>query len=57
MRTRGAFPPQVTIHHLLTHTGGTGDIFGPEDGRSPWLSLPAAGTITPIFTRGVYEMS
>jgi CubicO group peptidase (beta-lactamase class C family) len=21
---------KVTIHHLLTHTGGTGDIFGPE---------------------------
>jgi D-alanyl-D-alanine carboxypeptidase len=21
---------QVTVHHLLTHTGGTGDIFGPE---------------------------
>jgi len=21
---------QVSIHHLLTHTGGTGDIFGPE---------------------------
>lgn len=21
---------QVTIHHLLTHTGGTGNIFGPE---------------------------
>jgi D-alanyl-D-alanine carboxypeptidase len=21
---------RVTIHHLLTHTGGTGDIFGPE---------------------------
>jgi D-alanyl-D-alanine carboxypeptidase len=20
---------KVTIHHLLTHTGGTGDIFGP----------------------------
>ncbi len=20
----------VTIHHLLTHTGGTGDIFGPQ---------------------------
>src|SRR5437667_395438 len=21
---------KVTIHHLLTHTGGTGDIFGPQ---------------------------
>lgn len=24
------FAKKVTIHHLLTHTGGTGDIFGPE---------------------------
>ena len=21
---------RVTVHHLLTHTGGTGDVFGPE---------------------------
>ena len=21
---------KVTVHHLLTHTGGTGDIFGPQ---------------------------
>ncbi len=25
---------QVTVHHLLTHTGGTGDIFGPEFGAN-----------------------
>lgn len=25
-----AIAQQVTIHHLLTHTGGTGDIFGPD---------------------------
>jgi CubicO group peptidase (beta-lactamase class C family) len=25
-----AIADEVTIHHLLTHTGGTGDIFGPE---------------------------
>ena len=24
---------KVTVHHLLTHTGGTGDIFGPEFDR------------------------
>jgi CubicO group peptidase (beta-lactamase class C family) len=24
---------KLTIHHLLTHTGGTGDIFGPEYAR------------------------
>ena len=25
-----SFAKKVTIHHLLTHTGGTGDIFGPD---------------------------
>ena len=25
-----ALAAKVTIHHLLTHTGGTGDIFGPQ---------------------------
>lgn len=25
---------RVTIHHLLTHTGGTGDIFGPDFDRN-----------------------
>jgi D-alanyl-D-alanine carboxypeptidase len=24
------FAAQVTVHHLLTHTGGAGDIFGPQ---------------------------
>jgi D-alanyl-D-alanine carboxypeptidase len=28
-RNRGV-AARVTIHHLLTHTGGTGDIFGPQ---------------------------
>jgi CubicO group peptidase (beta-lactamase class C family) len=25
---------KVTVRHLLTHTGGTGDIFGPEFGQN-----------------------
>jgi D-alanyl-D-alanine carboxypeptidase len=29
-----ALASSVTIHHLLTHTGGTGDIFGPEFGTN-----------------------
>jgi len=33
---------KVTIEQLLTHTGGTGDIFGPKyDGHSEALSTPA----------------
>jgi D-alanyl-D-alanine carboxypeptidase len=28
----GDVASKVTIHHLLSHTGGTGDIFGPEFG-------------------------
>ncbi|HYK89395.1 MAG TPA: serine hydrolase domain-containing protein [Acidobacteriota bacterium] len=30
----GDIASKVTIHHLLTHTGGTGDIFGPEFERN-----------------------
>jgi D-alanyl-D-alanine carboxypeptidase len=34
---------KVTIHHLLTHTGGTGDIFGPEFAKNR-LKLKELGT-------------
>jgi D-alanyl-D-alanine carboxypeptidase len=37
-----AFAKKVTIEQLLTHTGGTGDIFGPKyDGHSEEFSSPA----------------
>ena len=32
----GDVATKVTIHHLLTHTGGTGDIFGPEFNAVAW---------------------
>lgn len=49
---------KVTIHHLLTHTGGTGDIFGPQftakrtelRNASDYLSL--YGTRAPEFEPG-----
>ena len=28
---------KVTVRHLLTHTGGTGDIFGQNSQRTGWL--------------------
>ncbi len=49
---------KVTIHHLLTHTGGTGDIFGPEfeahrlELRSPQDYLKLYGQRAPKFEPG-----
>ena len=49
---------KVTIHHLLTHTGGTGDIFGPEftahrlDLREPDDYLQLYGTRSLLFPPG-----
>jgi CubicO group peptidase (beta-lactamase class C family) len=33
---------KVTLHHLLTHTGGTGDIFGPEFAANRLQFAPGA---------------
>ena len=49
---------KVTIRHMLTHTGGTGDIFGPEFNRerlnlkthSDYVKL--FGTRAPLFASG-----
>jgi len=39
---------KVTVHHLLTHTGGTGDIFGPEfDARR--LELKTLGDYVKLY--------
>jgi len=49
---------KVTIHHLLTHTGGTGDIFGPEfeahrlELRSPQDYVKLYGQRAPKFEPG-----
>ncbi len=49
---------KVTIHHLLTHTGGTGDIFGPQFGpnieklRNPADYLALYGSRAPAFEPG-----
>jgi D-alanyl-D-alanine carboxypeptidase len=49
---------KVTIHHLLTHTGGTGDIFGPEftahraELRTVGDYLQLYGTRAPRFAPG-----
>lgn len=53
-----AIATKVTIHQLLTHTGGTGDIFGPEYDRrahamkthDDWITL--YGKRDPLFEPG-----
>lgn len=39
---------KVTVHHLLTHTGGTGDIFGPEFDAHR-LELKAPGDYVKLY--------
>jgi CubicO group peptidase (beta-lactamase class C family) len=49
---------KVTIHHLLTHTGGTGDIFGPQfaarraELKSHQDYIALYGTRGPLFEPG-----
>ena len=44
---------KVTVHHLLTHTGGTGDIFGPEFEKNR-LSLRTIGDYVELYgSRGL----
>ena len=39
---------KVTVHHLLTHTGGTGDIFGPEFEKNR-LTLRTIGDYVKLY--------
>jgi CubicO group peptidase (beta-lactamase class C family) len=39
---------KVTVHHLLTHTGGTGDIFGPDFEKNR-LTLRTLGSYVALY--------
>jgi D-alanyl-D-alanine carboxypeptidase len=39
---------KVTVHHLLTHTGGTGDIFGPDFDKNR-LTLRTLGSYVALY--------
>ena len=45
---------KVTVHHLLTHTGGTGDIFGPEFEKNR-LTLRALSDYVTLYGRRAPE--
>src|SRR5260370_42571339 len=44
---------KVTIHHLLTHTGGTGDFFRPQFDAHRKELRPLADYVTLYGTRGL----